>query len=59
MNKTRVIIKWFAGTVAATALILGSVSAPAEAARDTGWGPVSTKSSSGTAPLRDTGWGPV
>jgi len=55
MNHSRNIFKWGAAAVAATALILGSLSAPAQAksddsdariivdmkkARDTGWGEV-------------------
>lgn len=50
MNKARFAMKAFAGTVLATVMVLGSVSAPADAARDTGWGKsVQLK--------KDTGWG--
>lgn len=57
MNKTRFAAKAFAGTIAATVMVLGSLSAPADAAKDTGWGPVSD--SKGPATMRkDTGWGP-
>jgi hypothetical protein len=59
MNKTRIAIRWFAGTLVASALVLGSTSVPAQA-RDTGWGPVGIiATNNGVAPMRDTGWGPV
>jgi len=44
MNKTRFAVKCFAGAVATTVLVLGSLAAPAQA-KDTGWG------------AKDTGWG--
>ncbi len=57
MNKTRFALKAFAGTLTATVLVLGSLSAPAEAAkRDTGWGS-SSYDRTFTAAKRDTGWG--
>jgi hypothetical protein len=48
MKKTRFAAKAFAGTLVATVLVLGSVSAPAQARPDTGWGVTSQV---------DTGWG--
>ncbi len=54
MNKTRFAVKAFAGTIAATVMVLGSLSAPAEA-RDTGWGKV--RDDSPSAQKKDTGWG--
>jgi hypothetical protein len=55
MNKTRLAVKCLAGAVATTALVLGSLAAPAQAASDKAadgsgrGGPVST--------MKDTGWG--
>ncbi len=71
MNKTRFAVKAFAAGVAATVMLLGSVSGPANA-KDTGWNPVKSVSSEtqrdtgwnpvksgGASTLRDTGWNPV
>ena len=55
MNKTRIALRWFAGTVATTALVVVSLSAPAHAA-DTGWG-VSAKDTGWGVSAKDTGWG--
>ena len=62
MKKTRFAAKAFAGTVATTLLVLGSLAGPADAARDTGWGKTSQSTSdlgSGkdSQSARDTGWG--
>jgi len=54
MNKTRIAAKCFATTVVTTVLVIGSLSAPAQA-KDTGWGIVKDDSAQSTA--RDTGWG--
>lgn len=71
MKKTRFAVKAFAAGVAATVLLIGSVSAPANA-KDTGWNPVRSGvsetlkdtgwnpvKSGGSSTLRDTGWNPV
>jgi hypothetical protein len=55
MNKTRIAVKWFVGTIAATALVLGSLSAPAQAAPDTN----AASGGDRVNTMRDTGWGPV
>lgn len=55
MKKTRFAVKALAAGVVATVLLLGSVSAPANA-KDTGWGPVKSGNHS---TMKDTGWGPV
>ena len=55
MNKTRIALRWFAGTAAATALVFASLSAPAQAA-DSGWG-VSAKDSGWGVSAKDSGWG--
>lgn len=58
MNKTRFAVKCFAGTLAATVMVLGTLSAPAQA-KDTGWGPVAPKGGGTYAAMKgDTGWGP-
>lgn len=59
MNKTRFAVKAFAGTLAATVLVLGSLGAPAQA-KDTGWGPIAPRDGGGVAHAMkgDTGWGP-
>lgn len=54
MNKTRIAAKWLATTVATTALVIGSLSAPAQA-KDSGWGIV--KDSGAQSISRDSGWG--
>ena len=55
MKKTSFAVKAFAGTLVATILVLGSVSAPAQAMKDTGWDrPVAP--SGGPSYMRDTGW---
>jgi Spy/CpxP family protein refolding chaperone len=53
MNKTRFAVKWFAGTLAATALVFSTLAAPAQAAKpDSG--------NQQVQPMRgDTGWGGV
>ncbi len=58
MKKTRFAVKALAASLTATLLVLGSMSAPAQA-RDTGWGPVSVTTQDGPKQNRDTGWGPV
>jgi hypothetical protein len=59
MNKTRFAVKCFVGTLATTVLVLGSLSAPAQA-RDTGWGGVGiAPKDSSVKVMRDTGWGGV
>ena len=58
MNKTRFAVKAFAGTLVATVMVLGSLSAPAQAKPDTGWGPVAPGGGSYTMMKGDTGWGP-
>jgi hypothetical protein len=60
MKKTRFAVKCFAGTLATTVLVLGSLSAPAQAAKDTGWGGVGVAPKDGPVKaMRDTGWGGV
>lgn len=57
MNKTRFAVKCFAGTLAATVLLIGSFAAPAQAAKDSGWDRVGTAPTSIGAPARmDSGW---
>jgi len=56
MNKTRCAVKCFAGTLATTVLVLGSLSAPAQA-KDTGWGPVAPDGNGISYVMKDTGWG--
>jgi uncharacterized membrane protein len=57
MNKMRFAAKVFAGALATTVLVLGSLSAPAQAAKpDTGWG-VKGDTGWGVASKGDTGWG--
>ena len=58
MKKTRFAVKALAGTLAATVLVLGSMSAPAQAKNDTGWGPVAPRDGGFHAMKGDTGWGP-
>lgn len=53
MNKTRFVVKAVAGTLATGVLLIGTLAAPAEAKKDTGW-PMVTDGSSQSA--RDTGW---
>ncbi len=55
MNKPRFAVKAFAGTLVATVLVLGSLSAPAQA-KDTGWGAAGSDSTM-TSKKKDTGWG--
>jgi hypothetical protein len=57
MSKTKTALKLFAGTLAATVLVIGTASVPAQA-RDTGWNPVSIQPHL-MAPMRDTGWNGV
>lgn len=59
MKKTRFAVKFFAGTLATTVLVLGSMAAPAQAAHDTGWGPRVVAKDGTMQAMRDTGWGPV
>jgi hypothetical protein len=59
MKKTRFAVKFFAGTLATTVLVLGSMAAPAQAARDTGWGPAIVVKDGPMQTMKDTGWGPV
>lgn len=56
MDKMRFVAKAAAGSVAVAALLMGALAGPAQAARDTGWGPSSPRDSVNT--LTDTGWGP-
>ena len=53
MNKTRFVVKAVAGALAASVLVIGTLAAPAQAKKDTGW-PMVTDGSSQTA--KDTGW---
>jgi len=57
MNKTRFAVKAFAGTLATTVLVLGSLAGPAEAMKGTGWGVSSTDIPVAAAMRKDTGWG--
>ncbi|HZJ07272.1 MAG TPA: hypothetical protein VFD59_17635 [Nocardioidaceae bacterium] len=59
MNITRFAVKAFAGTLATTVLVLGSLAGPAQAAKkDTGWGAASSGGTTTTTTMRkDTGWG--
>jgi hypothetical protein len=54
MNKMRFVTKVVVGGLAASALLVGTLSAPAQAARDTGWD--STGSGKTSVSLVDTGW---
>lgn len=56
MNKTKFAAKWLLATGAATALLLGSASVPAQAA-DTGWGKPIVSAKDDGPTKRDTGWG--
>ena len=55
MNKSRFAVKCFVGAVATTVLVLGSLAAPAQAAKDTGWGAKDT--GWGATSAKDTDWG--
>lgn len=57
MRKARRGAKCLFGTLATTAVILGSFASPAQA-RDTGWGPGGVVTNQGASSARDTGWGP-
>lgn len=59
MDKTRFAAKAFAGTVATTLLVLGSLAGPADAAggKDTGWGVSGQKDAVVYRGGKDTGWG--
>ncbi|HET6625344.1 MAG TPA: hypothetical protein VFG63_03045 [Nocardioidaceae bacterium] len=59
MKKTRFALKAFAGTLAATILVVGSMSAPAQAKNDTGWGGTVAPKNGPMQTMRDTGWGGV
>ena len=56
MNKTRLVTKVVAGSLAASALLLGTLATPAQAANDTGWG-AGGSHGSGAVSKADTGWG--
>jgi hypothetical protein len=56
MNRTRLVTKVVAGSLAASALLLGTLAAPAEAANDTGWG-AGGGHGAGAVSKADTGWG--
>lgn len=65
MDKTRTVAKWFAGLAVLSTLVIGAVSAPAQA-NDTGWNPTMMKPANdtgwnptGTTPTNDTGWNPT
>ncbi|HET8716822.1 MAG TPA: hypothetical protein VFM50_03650 [Nocardioidaceae bacterium] len=59
MNKTRFVAKCIAGTVGATVLAMATLAAPAQAAKDTGWGPVAPRDGGTFVKMSsDTGWGP-
>ena len=57
MNKTRLVTKVVAGSLAASALLLGTLAAPAQATNDTGWGAGGSHIGSGAVSKADTGWG--
>jgi hypothetical protein len=57
MSKTKTALKLLAGTLAATVLVIGTASVPAQA-NDTGWGVRSISPNAGMSAMRsDTGWG--
>lgn len=59
MNKTRIVGRIIAGAVASALLLTGTLAAPAQAKRDTGWGSTSIQKAGGPTQMKDTGWGSV
>jgi Spy/CpxP family protein refolding chaperone len=56
MNKMRFVTKVVAGSLAASALLLGTLAAPAQATKDTGWFVGGNNNNGGIGKHADTGW---
>jgi hypothetical protein len=55
MNKTRIVARIIAGTLASAVLAIGTLAAPAQA-KDSGWPVGSAPKDGGVSLLKDSGW---
>ena len=60
MNKTRIVARIIARAMASAVILTGALAAPAQAAKDSGWGGVGVVSKDDkTTSVGDSGWGGV